>query len=194
MQIFSFLYKKVLGWAYHPFAVGYLAVLSFAESSFFPVPPDVMLMPMCLAQPKKAWRYATIATFFSILGGCFGYLLGLFFSQFITPYIQQLGYGEAYQQVHVWFTNWGWWVILLAGFSPIPYKLFTFGAGAIHMPLLPFILASIIGRGMRFYLVAGLLYWKGRSLQNVLERYVDIIGWITVILFLIACCIYYVLK
>jgi membrane protein YqaA with SNARE-associated domain len=185
MRLFSALYSRAMLWSRHPHAPRYLAGLSFAESSFFPIPPDVMLAPMSLAMPRKAWFYAGLTTLASVLGGLLGYLIGLFAFDLIEPHLHTWGYWEAYQTTQGWFQRWGFWAIFLAGFSPIPYKVFTITAGVISMALLPFVLASAIGRGARFFLVAGLMSWGGERMEQVLHRYVDRVGWALVILFLL---------
>lgn len=174
---FGALYDWVIDRSRHRHAPHYLAGLSFAESSFFPIPPDVMLAPMALARPERAWFYALLTTVASVIGGIFGYLLGLFMLEQIEPLLHQWGYWEAYLQAGQWFERWGFWAIFLAGFSPIPYKLFTISAGAIAMAILPFVLASLIGRGLRFFLVAGLIRWGGVHMQTMLRKYIDWIGW-----------------
>jgi membrane protein YqaA with SNARE-associated domain len=182
MKIFSALYDKVIGWSRHRHAPFYLGGLSFAESSFFPIPPDVMLAPMALARPHKAWHYALLTTLASVLGGMLGYLIGVFAFEMVEPWIHQAGYQDAYQQAGDWFRVWGFWAILLAGFSPIPYKVFTISAGVIGMAFLPFVLASAIGRGARFYLVAGLMRWGGERMEQTLRAYIDRIGWLLILL------------
>ncbi len=184
MRIFTFLYNKMMAWARHQHAPYYLFGLSFAESSFFPIPPDVMLAPMALAKPQQAWYYATLTTIASVLGGLFGYLIGAVAFKFIHPYIIHFGYEARYEQIQAWFTIWGFWLMLFAGFAPIPYKLFTVAAGALHIPLLPFVLGSIVGRGGRFFLVTGVMLWGGERMEKLVARYVEIIGWITVALLL----------
>lgn len=168
-------------WARHAHAPYYLGILSFAESSFFPIPPDVMLAPMALAHPHRAWWYATLTTVTSVLGGIFGYFIGMFFFVLIHPVLQHFGYMDTYNKVQLWFQMWNFWIIFIAGFSPLPYKLFTIAAGAMHIALLPFIIASIIGRGTRFFLVAGLMRWGGAPLEKLLHRYIDRLGWGSVI-------------
>lgn len=180
MKLFSRLFDMVMRWVEHRFAPYYLAGLSFAESSFFPVPPDVMLAPMSLAKPKRAWYYATLTTLASVAGGIAGYAIGLFAFELIEPLIQSAGYDEKFITAKSWFNEWGIWVVLLAGFSPIPYKVFTITAGVLSMSFLPFVLASLIGRGARFYLVSGLMVWGGESMEQALRRYIDRIGWIMV--------------
>lgn len=178
MRLFSSLYAKALTWSRHPHASRYLAGLSFAESSFFPIPPDVMLAPMSLAMPKRAWYYAGLTTLMSVLGGLLGYAIGRFAFDLIQPYLHSWNYWDAYLATQEKFKLWGFWAIFLAGFSPIPYKIFTITAGVISMALPPFVLASAIGRGARFFLVAGLMAWGGERMEQALHRYVDLLGWV----------------
>ena len=177
MRIFSALYSRALAWSRHPHAPWYLGGISFAESSFFPIPPDVMLAPMSLATPDRAWRYALITTLSSVLGGLAGYAIGHFGFDAIQPWLSTSKYWGSYQTAVNWFGEYGFWAVFIAGFSPIPYKVFTIAAGALSMGLFPFVLASIIGRGARFYLVAGLMRWGGARMEAVLHRTVDRIGW-----------------
>ncbi len=181
--MFTKLYQRVLIWSRHQYAVYYLALISFAESSFFPIPPDVMLAPMALAHRERAWYYGTVTTVFSVLGGIFGYVLGHYaFEPVVLPVIHYLGYEQQFALAEGWFERWGVWIVFVAGFSPIPYKVFTVAAGVMNMALLPFILASIIGRGARFYLVCALIVLGGQKLEDHLKQYIDLIGWITVAL------------
>lgn len=175
--MFRRLYAWVVHAAAHPRAPWWLAVLAFAESSFFPIPPDVMLAPMTLASRARAWRYALIATAGSTVGAVFGYFVGVFFLEQLLPWLHQLGYYQGYEVARHWFAQYGFWAVLIAGFSPIPYKLFTIAAGAVSMFLLPFVLASIVGRGARFFLVAGLARWLGPAFEQNLLKYLDWIGW-----------------
>jgi len=177
-------------WALHRHAQWYLAGLSFAESSFFPIPPDVMLAPMSLADTRKAWRYAAIATAASVIGGIAGYMIGSFAFEMIKPWIETAGYGEKYQMAVDWFDQWGVWTILIAGFSPIPYKVFTIASGAISMAFLPFVLASFCGRGARFFLVAGLMALGGERMEKHLRQYIDLLGWVFVVIVVIAFVMY----
>ena len=180
MKIFSPLFEKALIWSRLPNAPKYLGLLSFAESSFFPVPPDVMLAPMCLATPTKAWRYALITTITSVLGGLFGYVIGATAFDVIQPHLQASHYWSAFQTAETWFKEWGVWAVFIAGFSPIPYKVFTIAAGALSMSILPFTIASLIGRGGRFFIVAGLMKWGGANMESKLKKYIDRLGWATV--------------
>jgi len=187
MKIFSSLYKKVMQWSRHKHAERYLTGLSFAESSFFPIPPDVMLAPMALARPERAFFLAMITTIASVCGGILGYIIGMGFYEWIQPLIEGDGrWASKYQMTQQWFSEWGVWAIFIAGFSPIPYKIFTITAGIMQMVFLPFVIASLIGRGARFYLVALLMRWGGAAMEKKLEKYVDILGWLIVLLGLVA--------
>ena len=185
MAIFSKLYQRVMCWARHKYAAYWLAIVSFTESSFFLVPPDVMLAPMALAKPKKAWFYAGLTTLSSVLGGLMGYFIGVFAFNIVEPWLHSFGYMASYQLADEWFQRWGFGVILLAGFTPIPYKVFTIASGAFGLGLIAFVLGSIIGRGARFFLVAGLMLWGGEALEEKLRRWIDTIGWATVLLALV---------
>lgn len=193
MKIFSRLYELVLTWAAHPRATRYLAALSFAESSFFPIPPDVMLAPMVLAQRQRAWMLAAVTTLWSVLGGIAGYLIGMFlFNVVATPVINFYEAEAAFEVVRAKFQAHGVWIVFLAGFTPIPYKLFTISAGLASMSLLPFVAASLVGRGARFFLVAGLIYAGGERFETQLRRYADAIGWTVLILVVLALLWFYV--
>ncbi len=191
MRIFSVLMDKVLEWSKHPKAPWFLGCLSFAESSFFPIPPDVMLAPMVLAKPESAWRLAGITTIASVFGGMAGFAIGVFALDMIEPYLQQWGYWETYEHARAWFVEWGFWAVFVAGFSPIPYKIFTIAAGAMSMLFVPFLIASAVGRGARFFLVAGLIAWGGPKFEAKLRQYVDVIGWSVVALIAVA---YFLLR
>ena len=167
----------------HAHAPRYLVLLTVAESSFFPVPPDVMLAPMVLARRDRAWYFAALTTGASVLGGLFGYLIGMYLYAQVGEYLVQFYNAEdAFSEIYDWFEAYGIWVILVAGFTPIPYKLFTITAGILSMALIPFLLFSLIGRGARFFLVAALIFWGGEPLERMIQKYVDLIGWIAVFL------------
>lgn len=180
MKIFSAFYQRVILWSKHRHAPYYLGLISFIESSIFPIPPDVMLVPMALAQPHKAFRYALITTITSVLGGLFGYAIGMFAFELIHPFIIKMGYEPMYLQIGSWFQRWNFWIIFAAGFTPIPYKLFTIAAGAANISLLPFIFGSVVGRGGRFFLVAWLMFWGGERMQTMIMRYIDKMTWLLV--------------
>jgi membrane protein YqaA with SNARE-associated domain len=192
--MFQKLYDKALVWAKHRHAAKYLCALSFAESSFFPIPPDVMLAPMALAQPNKAFRLAFLTTLFSILGGILGYGIGFFMFDSIAPWLQETRYWDKYLTAEIWFKDWGFWAVLIAGFSPIPYKVFTIAAGALNMLFIPFVLASIAGRGARFFLVAMLIARGGEKLESKLRQYIDLIGWVVVALIVVGGIAYKILH
>lgn len=185
MRLFSSLYDRALTWSRHPHAPWYLSALSFAESSFFPIPPDVMLAPMSLAQPRRAMFFASMTTIASTVGGVAGYLIGYFLIGAVEPMLVELGWMDGYVKVSAWFGKWGIWAVFIAGFSPVPYKLFTIAAGAAAMSMPGFVLASFIGRGARFFLVASLIRWGGEPMEKQIRRHIDTIGWLTIILLLI---------
>ena len=194
MKLFAPLYERAMQWARHRHAPWYLGGMSFAESSFFPIPPDVMLAPMALARPEKAWLYAWITTLASVAGGVFGYFIGLLAFDAIEPWLQTSRYWGAYQTATQWFDEWGVVAVFIAGFSPIPYKVFTIAAGALSMALLPFTLASVVGRGARFFLVAGLMRWGGARMEAQLRQHIDRLGWATVALVAVGAAAYLALK
>ncbi len=192
MKLFTGMYDWVMTKVQHRHAPRFLAALSFSESVFFPIPPDVMLAPMALAKGHKAWRYAMITTLASIIGGALGYCLGaLLFDPVVVPLIEKFGYQDKFSMVEQWFENYGVWVVFIAGFSPIPYKVFTISAGLLSMAFWPFMLASAVGRGMRFYLVAGLMLWGGKPMEQKLRQYVEVLGWLVVVA---AIALYFLLK
>ena len=183
MKLFEPMYDMALRWARHRHAVKYLGGLSFAESVFFPIPPDVMLAPMSLSQPDKAWRFAIITTLASIFGGIAGYWLGYFaFDAWLAPIIESWGYTHKIETATQWFADYGVWVVFVAGFSPIPYKVFTTSAGFLQMAFFPFLIASAVGRGARFFLVAGLMRWGGAPMEAKLRQYVEVLGWAVVLM------------
>ncbi len=184
MRLFGPLYDRCLRWARHAHAVWYLGVISAIEAIFFPIPPDVMLAPMTLAWPARWLRYATVTTFASVGGGMIGYGLGYFALEALLPWIARAGYLDAYQLAHDQFARYGVWIIFVAAFTPIPYKVFTVGAGAAAMALAPFILASLAGRGARFFLVAGLVAWGGPRVEPHLRRYIEVVGWVVAVVIL----------
>ena len=181
-MFFERCYESMLLWAQHRHAVKYLFILSFAESSFFPLPPDVMLAPMTLSQPKRALFFALLTTVASVLGGVLGYMIGLYAIDWVMPWLQNSVYGASFIRVQSWFEQWGVWAVFLAGFSPIPYKVFTIASGAFGLVFLPFVIASILGRGARFFLVAGLIGWGGERLDRLIRQYMNTLGWLMVCL------------
>jgi membrane protein YqaA with SNARE-associated domain len=165
------LYDRVLRLSAHRHAGAWLGVVSFAESSVFPIPPDAMLLPMCLARPDRAWRYAAICTVASVLGGMLGYALGFFlFEALAQPVLAAYGHADALESFRAWFERWGVAVILIKGLTPIPYKIVTIAAGAAAFDPWIFLLASIVTRGARFFLLAALLRRYGTPMRAFIEQ------------------------
>jgi membrane protein YqaA with SNARE-associated domain len=178
--------KKLYDWmmrmAAGPKAPHALAVVSFAESSFFPIPPDIMLIPMVLADRAKAWWYATLCTIASVLGGLAGYAIGYFlFKTMGEPILAFYGHAGSLDKVKTLFSEWGVWILIAKGWTPFPFKVLTIFAGVAEMALLPFILASIVARAMRFYLVAGLLYFYGEPIRAFIEKRLTLLTTIFVV-------------
>jgi membrane protein YqaA with SNARE-associated domain len=169
-------YEWMMRMAGHGKAPYALCFISFLESSIFPIPPDVMLVPMTLANRPKAFFYATICTLASVIGGMAGYAIGYFLFEYIgEPILRVYGYGEKFQSTADLFNAWGVWILIAKGWTPFPYKVLTIAAGAFKMSFGPFILASIVARSMRFYLVAALLYWFGAPIRDFIERRLSLV-------------------
>ncbi len=186
MKIFSSLYDKVMQWSAHRHAVKLLAGVSFIESSFFPIPTSIMLAPMVLARRNRAWWLASVATVTSVMGGVFGYFIGYFlFEQLGRPILVFYDLQAKFIDMKNWFDQYGVWWVLFAGITPIPYKLFTITSGVLGMALMPFILASTVGRAIQFFLVAGVLWWGGEKIEQVLRQWMEWLGW-TLLLLVVA--------
>ncbi len=192
--MFQKLYDRVLLLSGHRHAPRYLGGLSFAEATFFPVPPDVMLAPMVLARPDRAWRLAALTTISSVAGALAGYLIGWLALELIYPLIERLGQVQAYQAAVRAFGQYGVWFVVVVGFTPIPFKLITIAAGALVMPFPLFVFGCLVGRGARFYLVAGLIRLGGARFADGLRRRIDAIGWVVVIVFTVAILIYFLMR
>ncbi len=165
------LYDWIMALAASDRAPAALFGVSFVESSFFPIPPDVMLVPMVIAQRAKAWWYATLATMGSVIGGAFGYAIGFFaFESVGKPILEFYGKADSFGEFTQWFNEWGVWILIAKGWTPFPYKVLTITAGVTHMPFFEFMLASVITRAMRFFLVAGLLYYFGEPIRDFIEK------------------------
>jgi membrane protein YqaA with SNARE-associated domain len=186
VKLFSSMYDRALVWSRHPHAERYLALVSFAESSFFPIPPDVLLAPMALARPPRWWQLAALTTAASVLGGLLGYLIGYLALEAVTPLLKSIDYWRHFETAQAWFATYGFWAIFAAGFTPIPYKVFTIAAGAAHMGLAPFVVGSLVGRGARFLLVATLVRFGGAPIEQHIRRYIDWLGWGTLALLAMA--------
>ena len=165
------LYSRALALAASPHAMWVMAAMSFAESSFFPLPPDILLIPMILAQPRRAWLIAGVCTVASVLGGFVGYAIGYFlFDAVGRPVLEFYHAMGRYEALKSAFAQWGAWIIILKGLTPIPFKLVTIASGVAQFDLLAFALASLVSRSLRFFLLAALLWWFGDSVREFIER------------------------
>ena len=164
-------------------AIYWLFAVAFIESSFFPIPPDVMLIPMILAAPKKAWSIAGVATVGSVIGAYLGYAIGFYFFQLLAePLLNFYGYLEKFNSFKELYNQYGAWIVFGAGITPFPYKIITIASGVVHMNLIVFTIASIIARGMRFFLVAWLLKKYGETMREFIEKN---LGWLSVLFLLL---------
>ena len=171
LEMNNSLYSRVRALAEGPHAERALAAVAFAESSFFPVPPDVLLAPMALAKPARAWRFALIATIASVLGGMLGYAIGAALYDTLGQWLVNLyGYGAKMAALKQTYADWGWLVILVKGATPIPYKLVTITSGLLGYNFPLFVALSLLTRGARFFLVAGALHWFGAPVREAMER------------------------
>ena len=179
------MYERALGWARHRRAPAYLTGLSVAEAVVFPVMPEVMLAPMALAQPRRAFHFATLSLAGSMVGAVFGYLLGHYAYEAVKPLLASLGWSERineqveYLRVVVAQSPWkAFWILVLAGFTPIPLKIFTWASGIVGVPMLPFMASMLVGRGKRVYLVALAIRLGGTRAEAALNRYIEPVGWV----------------
>lgn len=177
------LYDWVLGFADKPFGAWVLFVLAFAESSFFPVPPDVLLMALSVGKPRRSFWFAGICTLGSVAGAALGYLLGMQFYELVgRPIIEFYGASERYDTVKQLYENWDALAVGIAGFTPIPYKVFTIAAGAFQINFGVFMLASIASRGARFFIIAALIRWFGPTIKEFIDRYFNLLTVVFMIL------------
>ena len=165
------LYDWAIASASKPYALPVMAAVSFTESSFFPIPPDAMLVPMVLARPDRAWAIAGVCTIASVIGGLFGYAIGYFLYETLGQWlISVYGYGDAFGEYQAGFAQWGTWIILAKGLTPIPYKLVTIASGLAKFDLFTFVWASILTRGVRFFVEAALLWRFGPTIRDFIEK------------------------
>ncbi|MET1415999.1 YqaA family protein [Roseibium sp. HPY-6] len=165
------LYDWTLSLAAGPRAPAALGSVSFVESSFFPIPPDILLIPMVIARREKAWWYALLCTLTSVAGGVLGYLIGMFlFEQVAQPILSFYGKMDKFDEFSAVFNHWGWWFVFIAGLTPFPYKVITIASGVAGLSLPIFIVASVVSRGIRFFIVAGLLYFFGPPIKEFIEK------------------------
>ena len=180
------LYDWVLHWAETPYGTWALFALSFCESSFFPIPPDVLLITLSVVLPKKSLRYALVCSVGSILGGSFGYLIGWQFMATVgDAIIRFYGFTDKYEYIRQLYSLYDAWVVGIAGFTPIPYKVFTITAGAFRINFIVFLLASAVSRSARFFIVGGLIYLFGPKIQTFIERYFNALAIIFIILLIL---------
>lgn len=179
--------KKIYQWmvdmASSRNAMWALALVAFVESSFFPIPPDIMLIPMIVATPKKAWKIALVATAASVIGGYFGYLIGYFGYDLIArPLLEFYGYLEKFEQFSRYYNEYGAWIVLGAGITPFPYKVITIASGVVGMNIWVFGVASVVARGLRFFIIAGLLRFFGEPIKKIIEKH---FGLLSIIFFIL---------
>ncbi|MCK9110698.1 DedA family protein [Haemophilus influenzae] len=191
MKIFGTMYDKTMEWSKHRFAIFWLSFVSFIEAIFFPIPPDVILIPMSMSKPKSAVKFAFYTAIASVIGGVIGYAIGFYATDWVENIVQQWGYAVHWAKAVSWFKQWGVLVVFVAGFSPIPYKVFTLCSGVMQMAFLPFVITAFISRLARFLLVAKLAAWGGEKFAAKLRKSIEIIGWSVVVLAVIA---YFILK
>ena len=183
MPLFRPWYERALAWSRHPKAPWLLTGLSFIEAIFFPIPPEVMLAPMSLAQPKRAFRFAALSLAGSMVGMFIGYALGYFALEAAMPLVEKLGYADQFETIRQQAADNGFWLLLVAGFTPIPFKVFTIASGAVGMPLLPFFFGALIGRGKRVFLVAAAIRLGGERAERALHRHIEPVGWVALAVF-----------
>ncbi len=177
------LYEWVMNWAYSPYSTWALFFLAFTESSFFPIPPDVLLIALALSVTSRSFFYAGITSIGSVLGGVFGYVIGLYFMELIGYNILELyGFAEKYEYVQSLYRTYDAWAVGIAGFTPIPYKVFTITAGAFKINFWVFVVASALSRSARFFILAILIHRYGSSIKNFIDRYFNLLTVVFVVL------------
>jgi membrane protein YqaA with SNARE-associated domain len=176
-------YDRVMALSERPDAIWALAAIAFIESSFFPIPPDVLLIPMVLAARSRAWKLAAICTVASVLGGMFGYAIGYFLYESVgKPVLEFYGYAAKFAEFQSRFNDWGAWIVFIAGTTPFPYKVITIASGVTQLDPVTFTVASVAARGLRFFIVAGLLWWLGEPIRAFIEKRLGLMFTIFVVL------------
>lgn len=179
----NWIYDKAIAMSKRRSAIWILAIVSFVESSFFPIPPDVFLIPMVLAARQKAWLLAGICTIASVTGGWFGYAIGMFLYDLVAvPILQFYGYMEQFKEFCDYYNHWGAWIVFGAGVTPFPYKVITIASGVTGLDIVTFSVASVLARGLRFFLVAGLLYFWGKKMETFIVKN---LGWLSILFFVL---------
>ena len=171
------MFERAIVWARHRHAPALLTFLSFIEAIFFPVPPELMLAPMCVAQPRRGFYFAALSLIGSMAGMFVGYAIGYYAIEMAMPFIEKMGYAAEFDSIKLEAAANGFWLLLIAGFTPVPFKIFTLASGAVGMPLLPFFFGGAIGRGKRVFLVAGAIRLGGEKAEATLHRYIEPVGW-----------------
>jgi membrane protein YqaA with SNARE-associated domain len=175
-QIVRNLYDWVLHWADTPYGMPALFILAFAESSFFPVPPDVLLIALAISIPTRAFRYALVCSIGSVLGGMVGYFIGFQFYELIGKPIIEFYHGEAkFEEIRLLYDQYGTWAVFIAGLTPIPYKVFTIASGVFQFKFLNFMLASIVSRSVRFFAVSALIWFFGPTIKSFIDKYFNLL-------------------
>ena len=184
MKVFGPMYERALAWSKHPRAPAFLTGLSFAEAVVFPIPPEVMLAPMSLSQPHRSFWFATLSLVGSLAGAVIGYLLGHYAYELIRPLFAALGWIDRIDAQVLYLREvaaqspWkAFWILVIAGFTPIPLKIFTWAAGIVGVPMLPFLASMAVGRGKRVYLIAAAIRLGGERAERALHRYIEPVGW-----------------
>ncbi len=171
------LYNWVLSWSETPYGSWALFLLAFSESSFFPIPPDILLIALAVAIPKRSFKYALICSAGSVLGGCFGYLIGWQFMDLMGNRIIELyGLAPKIEYIKILYNRYDAWAVGIAGFTPIPYKVFTISAGMFSINFKVFVIASVVSRSARFFIVGGLIYVFGSTIQTFIDKYFNILA------------------
>ena len=177
------MYSWTMALANHPKAIWWLALVAFVESSVFPIPPDVLMIPMILARPSRAWLIALVALIASVAGGMLGYAIGAFFYDSVgQPILESLGKGDAMNEFNTRFNDFGFWAVLGAGVTPFPYKVITIMSGWTGMPFATFVATSILARALRFFIVAGLLWKFGAPIREFIEKRLGVVFTVFVVL------------
>ena len=182
-NLFPRSYDAIMLWAKSKHAVSILSTVSFVESFIFPIPPDLLLIPLSISNPRKAYYFAMLTTIFSVLGGVIGYLIGIYFADLFLSTLGWMFDKKSVETTTEWMAEWGVMVVLISGFSPIPYKIFTVASGVTGLTFIPFLIASFLGRGMRFFLIGFIISKGGDNLEKKLRKYSEVIGWTGVSIF-----------
>ncbi|MBP5344173.1 MAG: DedA family protein [Alphaproteobacteria bacterium] len=188
----KWLYDKTMHLMAGKKAISALCALSFAESSFFPIPPDILMIPLILKQREKAFHIAFLCTLFSVLGGAFGYIIGMFlYDTVAVPVLNYFDAMDSFERIKQMYLQYGGWIVLGAGITPLPYKLITIASGVMGMNFLSFMLVSFIGRGIRFFLVAALLWKWGKPMKNYIEQN---LAWLSILFFILLIGAFFLIK